>query len=306
MKENGKMGRNTSKEKGAGQFMLQTDFQKPVIGVDLGGTNIRAACFQNGKILKTFKEPVKNRHSKEAVLQQLKQAIQNVMCDQVQGVGIGVPGLVDLKQGIVYDLVNIPSWDRVPLKDELQNVFNLPVTINNDANCFALGEKYFGQGKDYRNLVGLTIGTGLGAGIIIENQLYSGANCGAGEFGMLPYKDKNFEYYCSGHFFKEVHNTSGEVVFKQAQNGDQAAKKIFEEFGYHLGKALSAVFYVLDPEIIVLGGSISKAFPFFKKSMWSSLQEVYYNNAIKKLKITQSTLNGIALYGASLLAVLNQ
>src|SRR5690606_24955530 len=118
-----------------------------------------------------------------------------------------VPSVVDVDKGIVYDVQNIPSWKEVPLKAIMEERYGVPVQVNNDANCFALGEKYFGQGRDSKAFIGLTLGTGLGAGIILNDKLYAGPNCGAGEFGMVPYLDYHYEYYASGQFFTLLHHT---------------------------------------------------------------------------------------------------
>lgn len=126
------------------------------------------------------------------------------MCPEVAGIGVGVPSVVDSEEGIVYNVANIPSWAEVPLKRLLQERFSVPVYINNDSNCFALGVKLFGEGRKYRNLVGMTIGTGVGTGIIINGELYSGQNTGAGEIGSLPYLSHDFEHYCSSGFLSDI------------------------------------------------------------------------------------------------------
>lgn len=273
-----------------------------VVGVDLGGTNVQTVRLGNMKIEKSFSREISAQAESDIVLNQLKQAIDNALNDNVTAIGVGVPGLVDLNNGVVYDMVNIPSWKKIPLQSILEKEYNIPVFINNDANCFALSECYFGAGKNFDNLVGLIIGTGLGAGIIFDNKIYSGANCGAGEFGMLPYLEHNYEYYASGQFFKNIYQASGKDVFYLAQQGQTQALKIFEEFGTHLGKAIAAVFYTIDPEIIILGGSVSKAYPFFKEAMERSLAQVEYQTAVRKLKVVVSKEKYSPVLGAAALA----
>lgn len=272
-----------------------------VIGVDLGGTNVQTIRLKNAVIEDIYRNDISAQADAEIILAQVKQAINEVMNEAVSAIGIGVPGLLDLQTGTVYDVVNILSWKEIPLKTILEKEYNIPVFINNDANCFALGEKYFGVGKNYDNLVGVIIGTGLGAGIIFNNELYNGANCAAGEFGMLPYLDYNYEYYVSGQFFKHFYQDTGKAFFEQAQKGETRALKIFQEFGKHLGKAIAAVFYTLDPQIIVLGGSVSKAFPFFKETMKQSLLQVGYQTAVKKLIIEVSREENIPALGSAAL-----
>ncbi|MQY73444.1 MAG: ROK family protein, partial [Dehalococcoidia bacterium] len=156
---------------------------KTVIGIDLGGTKIQAGRIRQNEIEQEYYQPISAGKAKESVLNEVIEAIEKVFSKTVNSIGIGVPGLVDVERGIVYDVTNIPSWDEVFLKDRLESHFDCPVYINNDANCFALGEKYFGKARGYSNIVGVTLGTGVGAGIIIHDHLYTGKSCGAGEFG---------------------------------------------------------------------------------------------------------------------------
>jgi glucokinase len=208
---------------------------------------------------------------------------------------------VNVEKGIVYDVQNIPSWKKIHLRDLLREKFNIPVYINNDANCFATGEKYFGKAKNYKNIIGLIIGTGLGAGIIINEELYEGKNCGAGEFGMIQYKNKNFEYFCSGHFFADEFNTTGEKVFLRAKKNEPEALSIFSMFGANLGEVIKIIMYTLDPEIIILGGSISKSFEYFEAEMYKSISGFSFSNSVNNLKIEVSEIENVAVLGAAAL-----
>jgi glucokinase len=272
-----------------------------IIGIDLGGTNVRIGKIINDSLEKVIAEPINSNGTESEIIDQISSLILRLKDEKTEGVGIGVPSVVDVENGIVYDVMNIPSWKEVHLKNILEKRFSIPVKINNDANCFAVGEKYFGKGKHYRNVIGLIVGTGLGAGLILNNKLYSGTNCGAGEFGCIPYLDKYLEYYSSGQFFKNVYNTDGGELSSKAESGDPNALKIFEEFGSHLGYALKIVLYSSDPEIIILGGSVSKSFRYFKDSIYKSLQDFMYPNSLKKLKIEVSELEQVAILGAAAL-----
>ena len=269
-----------------------------IIGVDIGGTKIGTALIENGEIIKDYYSPTPFDQVKEVVVAAVSQAIEQVYSDEIAGIGIGVPGLVDLETNEVLDVVNIPSWDRVPLKKLLEDQFQKPVFVNNDANCFAVGEKYFGKGKPYRNFVGLTIGTGMGAGIIINNHLYSGRYCGAGEFGMLYYREKYMETYASGQFFKNMDLSGAEMAEKAAQS-EHEALQLFREFGIHVGRAIANILYALAPEAIILGGSASRSYPFFEKGMRSVLEnEFEFKRIYRSLKIEISELEN-SLLGAS-------
>jgi glucokinase len=183
----------------------------------------------------------------------------------------------------------------------MEDRYHVPVFINNDANCFVLGEFYFGKGKGSDSMIGVTIGTGLGSGIIINKKLYAGRNGGAGEFGMIDYLDKYVEYYSSGQFFQNVYQTDGETVFKKAKEGDEKAIKMYEEMGAHLGNAIKTILYALDVELIILGGSVRHAFPYFSKAIWQSLQNFAFQNAVKNLRIEVSELENSGMLGAAAL-----
>lgn len=269
------------------------------IGVDLGGTKVHVARIVGQSCEDSLRSLIPNTGTEEEVLDVIKESISKLINEQVTSIGIGVPSLVDQQLGIVYDVQNIPSWKKVYLKDILEAYFNLPVFINNDVNCFSLGELYFGAGKKYDSFIGLSIGTGIAGGIIIDKKLYNGFNAGAGEFGMLPYLDHNFEYYCSGQFFQQVLNSPGEKVFENAKSGDLNSLKHYITFGKHLGNLIIQILYTYDPQLIVLGGSVSKAFPYFKEGIYSSLTQYAYQNSINNLKIIVSKDPNISVKGAA-------
>lgn len=272
-----------------------------VIGVDLGGTKVLASKIDQQAVLQSHKTQVPKGGSETAVLEAIYQVIDPLLNDQIAGIGIGVPSVVDVEKGIVYDVQNIPSWKEVPLKMILEKRYSVPVFLNNDANCFAIGEQYFGEGRNYKNFVALIVGTGIAGGLVLHNKLYNGFNAGAGEFGMLPYLDQHLEYYCSGQFFQNVHQTEGPLVYEKAVAGDTTALAMFSELGHHLGHAIKAILYTLDPEVIILGGSVAKAYPFFEKSLWKSVHTLAYSSVVKRLKIKQSTNPEIAVLGAAAL-----
>lgn len=276
-------------------------YNKTIIGVDLGGTKIGIGTVKANQILKHFAFNVSSQASEEKIVNEIIQAIEKVFDQNTAGVGVGAPSLVDVEKGIVYDVQNIPSWKIVPLKEILENHFHRPVYVNNDANCFAVGEKYFGKGKNYKNMVGLIIGTGMGAGIIINNRLYSGVNCGAGEFGSIPYKEHIYEYYCSGQFFISEYGIEGHNLFDEAKKGDTKSLAIFEQFGTHLGNAIMTILFAVDPEAVILGGSVSQAYPFFQKTMWKKIRSFPYKHAIERLVIDTTEETQIAILGAAAL-----
>ena len=246
--------------------------KETVIGIDLGGTKVGLGRVAGRRIVRHVTAAVSAQASEAQVIEEVISAVEKVYDPAVAGIGVGVPSVVDVERGIVYDVQNIPSWKEVPLKEILEKRFDRPVYINNDANCFAVGEKHFGRGGKFRHLVGLIVGTGLGAGIILNDRLYSGPNCGAGEFGMIPYEDSILEHYCSGQYFVRAHGTRGEDFFERASKGEPDALKVFGQFGAYVGDALMIIMLAVDPEAIILGGSVSRAFPLFEKARYLSIR----------------------------------
>jgi len=276
---------------------------KKLIGVDLGATNVRSGMVANGKLTKTFADKLPEDKSKEGVLQSICTAIESVWEESASAIGIGVPSVVDRANGIVYNVQNIPSWDEVPLKSILQERFKVPVHVNNDANCFALGELHFGKGKKYKHFVGLAIGTGIAGGIIQNGKLLIDVNCGSGEFGEMCYLDTKFEDYCSGIFFEKNYQTDAKTVFEKAEKGDKNALQIVSEFAIHLGKLIKTIVCAIDPEAIIIGGSIAKSKEIYHALMIRELQYFPYPKSIQRLKIDYTDTHEFQLLGSAYLAI---
>src|SRR5450755_10538 len=168
---------------------------KKIIGIDLGATNIRGGLVNGSRLSEIISRRINNSGSVEDVLTDVFAIIESLIDSNTAAIGIGVPSVVDVKQGIVYDVQYIPSWKEVHLKKIIEDRYRIPVLVNNDANCFAIGEYYFGKGAGQENMIRLTICTGLGAGIIINRRLYAGSNGGAGEFGMVDCQGHCYEYF---------------------------------------------------------------------------------------------------------------
>lgn len=267
----------------------------------MGGTNLRAGLLDQGKLIKINRESLAHKESEEKTIQQLIELIEPLVLPEVKGIGIGVPSVVDVEKGIVYDVVNIPSWKRVELKKILETNFRVPVFINNDVNCFAMGEYSFGRAAQFDSLVALTLGTGLGAGIVLKGQVYEGSNCGAGEIGYLPYLDSNYELYTSGSFFERCYNSCGKDLYEQALRGEKSAVEAWIKYGQHLGSVIKAVMYAYDPKAIVLGGSIANAYDYFEASMKLSLNDFQYPESVRRILIFKSELENASLLGAAAL-----
>ena len=224
---------------------------REVLGVDIGGTNIKVGRLAKGSLMQKKVIGVDPSETASQTLDRMFTAIEAVLTDTVESMGIGVPAVVDPEDGIAYDVQNIPSWKKVNLKQIVQQQYSLPVYINNDANCFVLGEHWFGKAKQYATCIGLSIGTGLGMGIMINGKLYEGVLCGAGEIGMLSYRDSILEHYTGSFFFPNHYGSSAKVLYDKAELGD---KEAIAAFGAYILARPSRIFCMpMHPRPYFLG-----------------------------------------------------
>ncbi len=273
------------------------------IGIDLGGTSARAAAVdRNGRILRMLSEPCKAGGTQEEVLGQLCGLIQKIGTGDCEGIGFGVPSVVDTKEGVVYNVANIPSWKEVHLGEFMERKFSLPVRVDNDCNCFALGVCAFGEAKGSESAVCVTLGTGLGSSLLIGGRLFPGHNTGAGEIGSIPYLGSDYEHYCSSPFFKGT-GMSGWEAGRRARLGDPEALALWREFGEHVGDLVKMILFAYDPEMIVFGGSISQAYPVFNESMYKVLSTFPYPKTVERIRIVVSELENAGILGAATLTM---
>lgn len=249
------------------------------IGVDVGATKTEGVLLdEKGKVLNSDK--VLTGKNKKKFLEVIFNLIGELRIKKVSGIGVGVPGQVN--DGILVRAPNLPFAKNLNLKKIVQNRFKIKTLIDNDANCFALAEAKLRK-KD--NLVGLTLGSGVGGGIIIDGKIYHGADGLAGEFGQIVYGNKTYEDYCSGKFF--------------SRKG--FSKKTYREYGLHLGNLINVVANSLNPEMIVLGGSVAKSFDLFKKPMKESFESELTFSPLKKTKVIVSKNKHAGAVGAAFL-----
>lgn len=262
-----------------------------LVGIDIGGTSVEIAVMNlAGKLLdKTIFETQKHVKSLvSTIANNVIDLIKNcgLEISQVYGVGIGVPGITDVEKGVVVDAPSI-GWKNMPLKMQLESLLPFPVYIDNDVNVAVLGERWKGAGKSHTNFLMITLGTGIGCGVIINGDLYRGASYAAGEIGyMVTDKDsaeKKYDQTFTGYGFLDSHvggpsitrrmlnylgdsnneDWSAKRIFEMAIDGDKKAFEIVNESISHLSFALINVISILNPEKIVLGGGISKSMDYF-------------------------------------------
>jgi len=251
-----------------------------VIAIDLGGTNLRAALVKNNRILKYIKK--KTPKNREALLKEMCDSIENLLTDKVKGIGIGSPG--PLENGIIKNPPNLP-FRNFNLKKYLQKKFRKRVVIENDAKCVALAEAELGCKK--KNFIILTLGTGIGGGIIINSQLYKGQGC-AGEFGhMIIDNGKDFE-----SLWKE----KGYPIKELFENKE---KRKLEKVSVYLGQGIASLINVFDPEVVIIAGGVRENGVKFLNMIKKNVKK--YRIIPRNIEIKFSKLGHPGILGASLL-----
>lgn len=277
------------------------------LGVDLGGTNIDVGIVnKSGKVLSKIRFLTEVNKGKKQVLNNIFQAIEEMINDKIKGIGIGVPSLVDNKKGVVYETTNIPGWDKINLKQIIQKKFKKPVFVDNDANCFVMAEHKYGAAKSNKNVVGIVIGTGLGSGLILNGKLYRGILGAGGEIGVIPYKGISLENYAAGAALKRLSNYMGKrmnasQLCKLAAKRNAFAKQVFDEYGTNISVVISMVYSMLTPDMIVLGGGVAKAFPYFKQSMLREVKKSTFNALRSKITVVKGKVKDAGIVGAAML-----
>ncbi len=272
-----------------------------VLALDIGGTNIKSALIVNGRVTKYTSRPTYAGKGRAEVISQIDAAVRELCSPSVTRIGISMAGPADYVRGVFTKPTSLPL-DKFNIKEYLKRKYKVPVFCQNDARCFALGEAYYGTGKKAKNLVGITLGTSVGFGIVIGRKAYDGR----GNAGELAHSIVNFD---DGR--PSVHDVLGTAfiidgfpkrtpkdVFLLARHGNSKAKRRWEEFGRNLGVAIANTVHGLDPDIVVIGGNVANAFPFFRQSMQ---RELSARMVFPPCPITQSKLDHAILLGASVL-----
>ena len=305
---------------------------KYAFGVDIGGTTVKLGLFdKDGCVLDKWEIPTVKDNEGAAILPDVAESIQSKMnekgitTDDVVGVGVGAPGAVDNDGLLVGGAVNI-GWGVFNIAKVLNGYLNLPVKAANDANVAAFGEMWQGGGKGYSNMVAVTLGTGVGGGIIINGQILTGATGAGGEIGHIHLNDEEeeacgcknkgcLEQYASATGIVRLAkrrlakddapsvlregSITAKTVFDAVKEGDAVAIEIAEQFGDYLGKGLACVADVVNPEVFVIGGGVSKAGDILLKYIEPAFHK-YVFSPCKNVKFALATLgNDAGIYGAA-------
>lgn len=283
------------------------------IGIDLGGTNLRVALVsEEGQIVKKMKVP-----SSENIRESILNSIGEILLDGVTGVGFGVAGLIDREQGVVLESPNIPAIEGWNIAETVMSRFGLPVCVENDANAAALGEKWRGEGKAFRGFVLLTLGTGIGGGIIHNHALMdipaeighisinaAGERCPCGNIGclemyasakaMLAYTiaaldsgvESMLKECCKGNIYK----LTPEDIYRTALEGDTLAREVLREAGRYLGVGISTMIHIFGPDAIILTGGLMGAWNIYVKEAIKEASRRTFKPLFDRVRILPSSL----------------
>ncbi len=294
---------------------------KGVLGVDWGGTYIKAGLVTDtGRILRKIVYESTRLRDKNVFIAQLTSLVRELGRNRVRRVGIGAPGIIDIKRGFIYYLPNIAGWKNYPLRDVLQKELGLPVYINNDANAFAVAETRFGAARGARRAICLTLGTGMGGAVVFGGKLLEtdvsaheighapislrGRACGCGAHGCIETFVGN--KYLAGRYraLKRVYTPECDIksIYQRALQKEAAALKVWEEFSCALGKYLGGLVNIFNPDVIVFGGGISGAFSLFKPMVLRVIRKQAMWPHCLNLKLLKAKLKDPGIIGAALLA----
>jgi len=299
--------------------------KKLIIAIDLGGTNLKIAIFNSRyKILDRGTLSTKKFNGKSGLINAIVHAINGIMLSNgltsadIRGIGLGLPGPVDATRGIVHFFPNIPGWKNVNLKKILQSKLKIRIYIDNDANLMCLAEQRLGAARGANHAICMTLGTGVGGGIIIDRKLYRGRNNVTGEIGHIPLNEDGPECGCGGKACLEAYVGNSRVLYKArqifgnkitlerlselARRGNRPAKSIWKDVGEKIGLAVAGIVNLLNPDCVVIGGGMAEAGSVLFKSIirTAKLRAMPVQSA--NVKIVKAKLGSEAgLFGAAIL-----
>jgi glucokinase len=295
------------------------------IGVDLGGTNLRVAAIDaTGAVMKRISLPAAYDAGPKRVVDDIVTAVKDIRsrftADSLLGVGIGVPGYIDMHAGIVIGAANLPGFEGFRIRDEIQRHLSTNIILENDANAAALGEMWMGAGRDVKDMILLTLGTGIGGGIIIDGKVLHGTHGMAGEFGHMTVFPEGNPCGCGNYGCLEKHASASAIaamgsmmhfqpeistaadVFDLAKAGNLRAKMVFEAMGRALGIALANLMNVFNFRLYVLSGGPLPAWDFFAPAMFNEVKRRSFTYERTNPRVEKALLGGDAgLFGAAYL-----
>jgi glucokinase len=301
------------------------------IGIDFGGTSVKPGVVAEGKVIEFAERiPTRSHRGAEALLAAVVRAVEELRGKhpEVRALGAGLPGMIDSVRGRVYELSNVPGWKDVGLTELLEKRTGLPVAIDNDANAMTYAEWLYGAGRDGVNVVCVTLGTGVGGGLILDGKLYRGSRLGAGEIGQMTLDPHGVpgHYGNFGALEKYVGNVQigerAQLLYREAgltkseeecaphalqlaaDKGDTIARQVWEEVGFHLGITLCDIVWLLNPDKIVIGGGVAKAGEYVSGPIRRTIRERTMKIFHEQLEIVPAALgNDAGIIGSAALAL---
>ncbi|MBI1908913.1 MAG: ROK family protein [Deltaproteobacteria bacterium] len=308
------------------------------LGIDVGGTNTRGVLVgPDGKILQRQQILSESRMGRGRFVVRLKQLIDDLVSmsassgSSLRGIGIGLPGILDSKEGILYASPHFEDWKNWKVREELEKIIGRPLLLDNDANFAALGESWKGAGRDWENFLMLTLGTGIGGGIVIGKKLWRGDRGFAGEFGHIVVESEGVRCFCGGRgclemyasatglktlidlspeetekrrflqiFERGIENITVEEVHNLARDGNIFAVGLLKRIGYYLGIGVATLVNAFGLEKVILGGGIAPAWDFFIGDVKKEIARRTYRETASKVQIAPALLgNDAGILGAA-------
>ncbi len=280
------------------------------IGIDFGGTNTKLGLMhRSGRLIVQTAFPTADCSQPAAFVKRISLEVigllkkARVQKSRVAGIGIGVPGLVDSERGIIHTLVNVPGWDGVHVAALIRKQVKLPCRAENDVNAMAVGEFRFGAARGYRNVVCITLGTGVGGGLILNGQLYRGATLTAGEIGHIVVQPEGFRCNCgnkgclealigSKGLMRAAHglHTTPLLLAKAAKRGDRVAIRVWNQAARYLGIVFAGITNLVNPDVFVIGGGISGVGGFFFDKVRETLRRHAMSVPARHVKVVRAGL----------------
>ncbi|MFQ4137187.1 ROK family protein [Nodosilinea sp. PGN35] len=289
--------------------------QQQMIGVDLGGSAIKLGRFtQAGHCLADLTVPTPQPATPNAVIEAMAAAIAALDPHrEAVAIGVGTPGPADAAGRIARVAINLAGWHDVPIADALEAKTGRSVTVANDANCAGLGEAWLGAGRNFKDVLTLTLGTGVGGAIILDGQLFVGRNGTAGELGLITLNPEgppcnsgnrgSLEQHCSVQAIVRETGLTPAVLFERAKAGDKDAIAFWQTYGRWLGAGIASLVYVLTPEAVILGGGISAAAALFLPTTLAELETRVLLSSREGMQVLVAELgNQAGMAGAARLA----
>ena len=299
-----------------------------VIGVDIGGTNLKiGALLPNGEVLYKMTTPSQVQEGRDSVINRIVNAIEEVERRagelDLAGVGIGIAGAVNQRDGMVVQAPNLPGWEGFRVVEELSEVLSCPIVIDNDANVFTLGEGWRGAARESRNFCCLTLGTGVGGGLVLDGRLWYGVDGTAGEVGHIVVEPDGIPCDCGGRGCLEMYASAtalvrmarekgegegitADEIARRARGGDEQCRHLFSSLARYLGIAMTDLVNLLNLDMIVLGGGLSESCDLFLDEARKEMLDRSFTVPGERVKVVPAELSSEGgMIGAAFLALQN-